>query len=60
MRFRNAYCRVRQAGWRRGDGRWDGKRSFGFALAVSGWLWGTAEVAVLSPDASPPVPVKWL
>jgi hypothetical protein len=25
--------RVRQAGWRRGDGRWDGKRSFGFALA---------------------------
>ena len=31
--YRNAYCRVRPAGWRRGDGRWDGKRSFGFALA---------------------------
>lgn len=26
---------------------------------VSGELWGDAEVAVLSPDASPPVPVEW-
>ena len=29
--FRNAYCGGRQAGWR--PVRWDGKRSFGFALA---------------------------
>jgi hypothetical protein len=46
-RFRNAYCRVRQAGWRRGDDGWEGRDRLGSPWPVSGWLWGNAEVAVL-------------
>ena len=36
-----------------------GRGRLGSLWPVSGWLWGDAEVAVLSPDASPPVPVQW-
>ena len=39
--------------------RWDGQRSFGFALAGVRVAEGGAEVAVLCPDARPPVPVQW-
>ena len=51
---------VGQAGWRWGDGRWDGKRSLGFTLGGNPGGCGGAEVAVLSPYASPPVPVNGL
>jgi hypothetical protein len=41
------------------DGSLQERGRLGSPWPVSGWRWGNAEVAVLSQDASPPVPVQW-